>query len=471
VPPFDAGDAMPKTVLVADDEKGIRETLKRLLEYEHYRVLLAEDGLEALKMVESELLDIVLLDIKMPGMDGLEVLARLHQSHPQLPVVIISGHGTIQTAVESTKLGAFDFIEKPIDADRMLLVIRNGLAQAGLLKENISLKQKYEKQTRIVGEHPSMAAILDTLSKVAPTNTRVLIMGENGTGKELVARRIHEMSGRAREAYIEVNCAAIPEELIESELFGHEKGAFTGATSRRIGKFELANGGTIFLDEVGDMSLSAQAKVLRVLQESQFERVGGSETKRVDVRVLAASNKDLMKESQEERFRQDLFYRLNVVPINVPPLRKRITDVPLLCAFFLEQTAEELGQKPKKLSKRALDALMDYSWPGNVRELKNLIERLVILTRNPLIDVADLPPLGPVKKIEERYFDKETYSTFREAIEKDFFLEKLKENNFNVSKTARKLDMQRSNLYKKLEKYDIPYKRRGDEDSEEEESE
>jgi two-component system nitrogen regulation response regulator NtrX len=457
---------MPKTVLVADDEKGIRETLRRLLEYEKYRVILAEDGPQALSIVEKELVDIVLLDIKMPGMDGLEVLSKLHSLYPQLPVVIISGHGTIQTAVESTKLGAFDFIEKPIDADRILLVIRNGLAQANLLRENIFLKRKVEKHTRIVGNHASMQAIMVTLEKVAPTNTRVLIMGENGTGKELVARALHEMSTRAKEAFIEVNCAAIPEELIESELFGHEKGAFTGATSRRIGKFELANGGTIFLDEVGDMSLSAQAKVLRVLQESQFERVGGAETKKVDVRVLAASNKDLLKESQEERFRQDLFYRLNVVPIQVPPLRKRISDIPLLCGYFLEQTAEELGQRPKKLAKKALEALTEYSWPGNVRELKNLIERLVILTQGGSIEVTDLPALGPVKKNEEQYFDKDTYNAFREAVERDFFIEKLKENNYNVSKTARKLDMQRSNLYKKLEKYGISYKKRSDEDLE-----
>jgi len=451
---------MPKTILVADDEKGIRESLKRLLAYENYKVLLAEDGPQTLKMIENEIVDLVLLDIKMPRMDGLEVLARIHESYPQLPVVIISGHGTIQTAVESTKLGAFDFIEKPIDADRILLVIRNGLAQASLLRENVSLREKVQRKTRIIGEHPSMKAVMETLRKVAPTNTRVLIMGENGTGKELVARAIHEMSIRAKEAFIEVNCAAIPEELIESELFGHEKGAFTGATSRRIGKFELANGGTIFLDEVGDMSQSAQAKVLRVLQESQFERVGGTETKRVDVRVLAASNKDLLKESQEGRFRQDLFYRLNVVPIQVPPLRKRLSDIPILCEYFLEQTAEELGQRPKKITKKALDVLMDYSWPGNIRELKNLIERLVILTHDQVIDVSDLPPLGPVKNIEEQYFDKETYNAFKEAVEKDFFIQKLKENNYNVSKTARKLDMQRSNLYKKLEKYGIPYKKK-----------
>jgi two-component system nitrogen regulation response regulator NtrX len=456
---------MPKTILVADDEKGIRETLKRLLEYEKYRVLLAEDGRQALETIANELVDLVLLDIKMPGMDGLEVLSQVHADSPELPVVIISGHGNIQTAVEATKLGAYDFIEKPIDAERILLVIRNGLAQRDLIRENITLRRKIQGKGRIIGEHPSMQAIMETLRKVAPTNTRVLIMGENGTGKELVARAIHEMSPRAPEPFIEVNCAAIPEELIESELFGHEKGAFTGATSRRIGKFELADGGTIFLDEVGDMSLSAQAKVLRVLQESQFERVGGSETKKVDVRVLAASNKDLLKESQAGSFRQDLFYRLNVVPILVPPLRKRISDIPILCEYFLEQTAEELGQKPKKISKKAIDVLMDYSWPGNVRELKNLIERLVILTRDEVIDAGDLPPLGSPRNIEEQYFDKETYNEFREAVERDFFANKLKENNFNVSRTAKKLGMQRSNLYKKLEKYGISYKKRADDEA------
>ncbi len=455
---------MPRTILVADDEKGIRDTLKRLLEYENYNVLLAEDGKRALEMIASEAVDLLLLDIKMPAMDGLEVLSRVHDSHPDLPVVIISGHGTIQTAVEATRLGAFDFIEKPIGADRILLVIRNGLAQGNLLRENITLKKKIQRKTRIIGEHSSMMEIMDTIKRVAPTNSRVLIMGDNGTGKELVARALHELSPRAAEPFIEVNCAAIPEELIESELFGHEKGAFTGATSRRTGKFELADGGTIFLDEVGDMSLSAQAKVLRVLQESQFERVGGSETKKVNVRVLAASNKDLLEESQQGRFRQDLFYRLNVVPVQVPPLRKRLSDIPLISQYFLKQTAEELGQKPKKISGKALDALMDYSWPGNVRELKNLIERLVILTSSQTIEAGDLPVLGPVKSLQEQYFDKDTYNDFRESVEKDFFRGKLKANSYNVSKTARKLGMQRSNLYKKLEKYDIPYKRKSDDD-------
>lgn len=461
---------MAKTILIADDEKGIRESLRRLLEFEKYRVVPAEDGPSTLRILEKEVIDLVLLDIKMPGMDGLEVLSKVHKDQPDLPVVIISGHGTIQTAVEATRLGAFDFIEKPIDADRILLVIRNGLAQRKLLRENISLKQEVQRKTQIVSEHAEMKAIMETLEKVAPTNARVLIMGENGTGKELVARVLHELSPRAKEPFIEVNCAAIPEELIESELFGHEKGSFTGAISRRIGKFELANGGTLFLDEVGDMSLSAQAKVLRVLQESQFERVGGAETKRVDVRVIAATNKDLLKESREGTFREDLFYRLNVVPITIPPLRKRLSDLPLLVEHLLEQASIELGHRQKKISKRAIEALKEHAWPGNVRELKNLIERLVILTQAPMIDVQDLPPMGPVKNLDEIFFERETYVEFRESIEKEFFSRKLSANGFNVSRTARRLGMQRSNLYKKLEKYGIPYKRsREDEDGDNEE--
>jgi two-component system nitrogen regulation response regulator NtrX len=460
---------MPKTILVADDEAGIRDSLRRLLEYEKYRVVVAADGVSALQKAEGEVVDLVLLDIKMPGMDGMEVLSRLHQSRPDVPVVIISGHGTIQTAVEATRLGAYDFLEKPIDADRILLVIRNGLQQGRLLQENTSLKQEIRRKTRIIGEHAEMRAIMETLEKVAPTGARVLLMGENGTGKELVARALHEMSPRVREPFIEVNCAAIPEELIESELFGHEKGAFTGAVARRVGKFQLADGGTLFLDEVGDMSPSAQAKVLRVLQEAQFERVGGTQTMKVDVRVIAASNKNLMEEARGGRFREDLYYRLNVVPITVPPLRRRITDLTLLVDHFLETSAEELGQRPKRLTRRALNVLTEYSWPGNVRELKNLIERLVILTPGGTIDADDLPALSPAGSPEREAFDKETYGEFKDAMEKEFFLQKLKTYGYNVSKTARRLGMQRSNLYKKLEKYGIPHKRsRGDEEGDNE---
>jgi len=457
---------MAKTILIADDEKGIRDSLQRLLEFESYRVLLAEDGPTALGIVGGDSVDLVLLDIKMPGMDGLEVLARLHEAYPELPVVIISGHGTIQTAVEATRLGAFDFIEKPIDADRILVVIRNGLEQRKLLRENTTLKAEFKRQTEFVGEHPAMLAILDTIRKVASTNARVLIMGENGTGKELVARTLHASSPRASEPFIEVNCAAIPEELIESELFGHEKGSFTGAVSRRTGKFELADGGTLFLDEVGDMSLNAQAKVLRVLQESVFERVGGTETMRVDVRVIAATNKDLLAASRDGAFREDLYYRLNVVPVTIPPLRERVSDLPLLVDHFLRQTARELGQPVKKLTKRALDVLREYAWPGNVRELRNLIERVIILTPGRTIDVADLPDMGPAKKSQDGFFDRDTYTGFKDDVEKEFFERKLRLYGYNVSKTARKLGMQRSNLYKKLEKYGIPYKRAKDDETE-----
>jgi len=461
---------MPKTILIADDEPGIRSSLQKLLEFESYRVLLAADGQTALDRLRDRPVDMALIDIKMPGMDGLEVLAQIHQESPGLPVVIVSGHGTIQTAVEATRLGAFDFIEKPIDADRLLLVIRNGLAQRKLQRENVSLRAEFRSQTRIVGQHPEILRILETVKKVASANVRVLIMGENGTGKEMVARALHELSPRADEPFIEVNCAAIPEELIESELFGHERGSFTGAVARRTGKFELADGGTLFLDEVGDMSMNAQAKVLRVLQESVFERVGGTETMKVDVRVIAATNKDLLKASREGGFREDLFYRLNVVPIIVPPLRERASDIPLLVEHFLQLSARELGQSPRKMSKAALDSLREYAWPGNVRELRNLVERLVILSPGQTIEAADLPNMAPAERTDGAYFDLESYADFKDAVEKEFFERKLRFFNHNVSKTARRLGMQRSNLYKKLEKYGIPYKSARDDDPEESEN-
>jgi two-component system nitrogen regulation response regulator NtrX len=461
---------MPKTILIADDEPGIRSSLQKLLEFESYRVVLAEDGVKALDAVRDRVVDLVLLDIKMPGMDGLEVLSQIHRDHPQLPVVIISGHGSIQTALEATRLGAYDFIEKPIDADRILLVIRNGLAQRRLLRENVSLRAEVRQRTRLVGEHPEIQRIMETVRKVAPANVRVLIMGENGTGKEMLARTLHEMSPRADEPFVEVNCAAIPEELIESELFGHERGSFTGAVARRIGKFEMADGGTLFLDEVGDMSLSAQAKVLRVLQESVFERVGGTDTMRVDVRVIAATNKDLLKASREGAFREDLYYRLNVVPMTVPPLRERASDIPLLVESFLRQTAGELGQAPKKVSRAAMDRLREYAWPGNVRELKNLVERLVILSAGPTIEASDLPEFAPAERAEGRFFDIDTYPEFKDATEKEFFERKLRLYSHNVSKTARRLGMQRSNLYKKLEKYGIPYKSSHEDEGEEAEN-
>jgi two-component system nitrogen regulation response regulator NtrX len=457
---------MSKRVLIVDDEESVRNSLEKLLAYEKYMTFSAPDGETALEVVGSERVDIVLLDIKMPGMDGIDVLQRMREMRSDMPVVIISGHGTIATAVEATKLGAFDFLEKPIDMDRLLLTVRNGITQGELARQNVRLREQAKISTDIVGQHPEILAILDTIERVAPTNARVLIMGENGTGKELIARKLHELSKRAAEPFVEVNCAAIPEELIESALFGHEKGSFTGAVSQRIGKFEVADGGTLFLDEVGDMSLSAQAKVLRVLQESTFERVGGTETKKVNVRVIAATNKDLLEAAAKGKFREDLYYRLNVVPIKIPPLRERRSDIELLISYFLDLVAEQLGRPPKRLSRNAVEQLVDYSWPGNVRELGNLIERLCILVPGDVIDREDLPPLELTREEDMRKdpFGFRTYQEFKDFTEREFLVKKLHENGGNVSKTARQLGMQRSNLYKKLEKYEIEFRKSSTQD-------
>ena len=459
---------MSKRVLIVDDEQSIRSSLEKLLSYEKYKTYTAADGRSGLETIAGQRIDIVLLDIKMPGMDGLEVLQKIREMRSDLPVVIISGHGTIATAVEATKLGAFDFIEKPIDLERLLLTIRNGIKQGELARQNLQLKERAGVKTRIIGEHPTIMAIMETIRRVAPTNARVLIMGENGSGKELVARKLHELSNRSGEPFIEVNCAAIPEDLIESELFGHEKGSFTGAISQRIGKFELADGGTLFLDEVGDMSLSAQAKVLRVLQESVFERVGGTETKRVDVRVIAATNKDLLDQAGKGNFREDLYYRLNVVPIRIPPLRDRRSDIKILTDFFLEEVSTDLGIQSKKLSPKALEKMMDYSWPGNIRELRNLIERLCILAGGSVIEREDLPPLELVREQDmlKDPFVLKSYQEFKDFTEREFLVKKLRENNGNVSRTARQLGMQRSNLYKKLEKFGIDTKHLNDRSTE-----
>ncbi|MBD3179679.1 MAG: response regulator [Candidatus Latescibacteria bacterium] len=449
---------MSRRVLIVDDEKSIRDSLKKLLSYEDYRVFTAPEGNAAIKTVRTERVDLVLLDIKMPGMDGIEVLEELKKIEPHLPVIIISGHGNIETAVKATKLGAYDFIEKPIDLDRVLLAVRNGIRQGRLARQNVRLKKKMEDRTRIIGEHPSIEKIMEIIRQVAPTSARVLITGENGTGKELVARKIHELSDRAQESFIEVNCAAIPEELIESELFGHEKGAFTGATGQRIGKFELADEGTLFLDEVGDMSLSAQAKVLRVLQESVLERVGGSRQISVDVRVIAASNKNLEEEIEKGRFRKDLFFRLNVVPVEVIPLRERVSDIPVLASYFLSRITGELGLEEKTISAPLMEEMKSYHWPGNVRELRNVIERICILSRDDEIGLSDIPSLEGPDQVGEDPFRVDDYNQFKELVEKKFFMRKLRENEGNVSKTARKLGMQRSNLYNKLNKYEIDYR-------------
>ena len=445
-------------ILIVDDEENIRKSLKMILEYEGYTFLEAEDGEQGLDIVEETVgLDLILLDVKLPGKDGLEVLAEVRKRPYSPEVIMISGHGTIQTAVEATKLGAFDFLEKPLHRDRVLLSIRNALSQSELRQECLDLRKKAEKKYELMGNHPLMKNLWKNILKTAPTNATILISGESGTGKELIARAMHAHSLRAKEKFVQVNCAAIPEELIESELFGHEKGAFTGATERKTGKFEQADEGTIFLDEVGDMSLKTQSKVLRVLEEGEVQKVGSSKINKVDVRVIAATNKDLPKEIKEGNFRDDLYFRLNVVPLYSPPLREKKEDIPLLIEYFSKIFAEENNFKVKKFSDDAIKAMMKYPWKGNVRELKNLVERLIIMAESDVIDRKGLP-----EKIREEihiHLPKEekikSLKEFREVAEKNFILAKLEENNWNISQTAREIDTPRSNLYKKLEQYGI----------------
>lgn len=366
-------------ILVIDDERSIRNTLKDILEFEKYKVEVAEDGFKALELIKTTDYDVILCDIKMPGMDGIEVLQKIEELKPDTPVVMISGHGNIDTAVESIKKGAFDFIEKPLDLNRLLITLRNAMDKSTLLTETKVLRKKVSKRFEMVGSSPSIQKVLDMVDRVAPTDARVLITGSNGTGKELVARRLHEKSNRSEGPFVEVNCAAIPSELIESELFGHEKGAFTSAVKQRKGKFEQATGGTIFLDEIGDMSLSAQAKVLRVLQESVITRVGGDAQIKVDVRVIAATNKNLSKEIENNAFREDLYHRLSVILVHVPDLNDRLEDIPLLSNYFIEQICTEYGIPQKSIDEGAIAELQNIRWTGNIREFRNVIERLIIL--------------------------------------------------------------------------------------------
>lgn len=366
-------------ILVIDDERSIRNTLKDILEFEKYKVDVAEDGFKALELIKTTDFDVILCDIKMPGMDGIEVLQKIEELKPDTPVVMISGHGNIDTAVESIKKGAFDFIEKPLDLNRLLITLRNAMDKSTLITETKVLRKKVNKRFDMVGSSPSIQKVLDMVDRVAPTDARVLITGSNGTGKELVARRLHEKSNRAEGPFVEVNCAAIPSELIESELFGHEKGAFTSAVKQRKGKFEQATGGTIFLDEIGDMSLSAQAKVLRALQESVITRVGGDSQIKVDVRVIAATNKNLSKEIENNAFREDLYHRLSVILIHVPDLNERLEDIPLLTNYFIEQICVEYGMPQKTINEDAIAELQNIRWTGNIREFRNVIERLIIL--------------------------------------------------------------------------------------------
>jgi two-component system, NtrC family, nitrogen regulation response regulator NtrX len=457
---------MPKSrILVIDDESAIRDSLKMTLEYEGYEFVGAATGQEGLALVEREAPDLVLLDVKMPGMDGIEVLERLRSMNDALPVVVVSGHGTISTAVEATKKGAFDFIEKPFASERVLVILRNALAQRQLHDENRTLKKAVEVRHQMIGGSASLKTVMAAVGRAAPTNATVLIQGESGVGKELVARTIHRNSLRSRERFVQVNCAAIPEELIESELFGHEKGSFTGATEKQVGKFEQADRGTIFLDEVGDMSQKTQAKVLRVLQEGEVERLGSARTIKVDVRVIAATNKELEEEIEKGRFREDLYFRLAVIPIYVPPLRERPDDVPPLVRHYMDYFSRENNVRPKRMSPAAIEALQRYRWKGNIRELRNTVERLIIMTSGDTIDLADLPDtlrspaavsgLAGPKAANGEAVRAGTLREFKDTAERAYLVGRLRENGWNISKTAEVIDTPRSNLYKKLEQYQI----------------
>ena len=453
---------MYKTILVVDDEESICQSLQGILSDEGYEVRSVGSGEEALKAVEEDPPDLVLLDIWLPGMDGLEALKIIKTETPQVPVIMMSGHGTIETAVKATKLGAFDFIEKPISLEKVVLLVNHALDLVRLEEENKFLKQKVTSAFELIGQSKTIIELKEMIRIVAPTNAWILIMGENGTGKELVARSIHYQSKRAKRPFIEVNCAAIPEELIESELFGHEKGSFTGATAKKRGKFELAHEGTLFLDEVADMSLKAQAKILRILQEKKFERVGGNKFIDTDVRVLAATNKDLEKEMETERFRQDLYYRLNVIPLTIAPLRDRKEDIPILAAQFVKDFCAKEGVEPKAIAPDAIEVFMEHSWPGNVRELKNIMERLVIMTQGDTIRADDIPPLSKEEQPEEAMDTIFMHNSYRKAkmeFEKKFIMKKLQENEGNISKTADSIGLERSNLHRKIKTHSLESKK------------
>jgi two-component system nitrogen regulation response regulator NtrX len=439
-------------VLVVDDEEGIRESLSGIFEDEGYAILTSNSGEEALELIKEQSPDLVFLDIWLPGIDGIKTLEEIKAIKPDLPVIMISGHGNIELAVKATRIGAYDFLEKPLSLERVLLVAKRAFEKQILEIENKALKKDLIKKYRLIGNSPKMELLKEQINMAAQSNSRVLIMGESGSGKELVARLLHENSKSAGNPFIEVNCAAIPQELIESELFGHEKGSFTGAFESKKGKFELADNGTLFLDEVGDMSPSAQSKVLRIIETQEFQRVGGSKNIKVDVRIIAATNKDLKEEVKKGNFREDLLYRLNVIPIVVPPLRERKEDIPLLVEHFLESLAAEYGKKPKKIAPEALKMLEAHDWPGNIRELRNVIERLVIMTPSDTITSKNLVITEPTR---QDYLSYKTLKEARDAFEKDLITKRLEENNWNISKTAEILQVERSNLHKKIKAYDI----------------
>ncbi len=460
---------MSESILIVDDEPGILNSLGKILEDESYQVSVAKSGAEALKLIAADPPDVVLLDIWMPEMDGLETLKRAKEQLPKLLVVMMSGHGSIETAVKAIKLGAYDYIEKPLSLENVTLRVRHALDQRRLEEENLNLRTKVERRFELVGSSPAMQRLRKLIATAGPTSGRVLISGENGTGKELVARGIHQQSPRRDRPCIAVNCAAIPETLIESELFGHERGAFSGAMAQKRGQFELADGGTLFLDEIGDMSLSTQAKVLRALQEQQFHRVGGNRVIKVDVRVIAASNKNLAKEIEAGTFRDDLFYRLNVLPIEVPPLRARQADIPELVSHFIRLHVEDQGLKPKEFSLDGMDALQQYDWPGNIRELRNLIERLMIMVPGQVVSASHVatflqskfPLSGGVPAASGIFKQYDSLRDARNAFEKDYITQKLRENNGNVSRTADDLKIERSHLHRKIKLLGIELRTEG----------
>ena len=450
---------MARTILIIDDEASIIQSLEGILADEAFEVVGATGGVEGISKIEEEMPDLVLLDIWLPDIDGIETLDRIKKAYPHLQVVMMSGHGTIETAVKATKMGAYDFIEKPLSLEKVLLSVNNALDYYKLEEEISLYKEKEKTKSSITGNSKQIQELKEQIKIVAPTNAWVLISGENGTGKELVAHTIHQLSKRSHKPMVEVNCAAIPEELIESELFGHEKGAFTGAATMKKGKFDLAHEGSLFLDEIGDMSLKAQSKTLRILQEQRFERVGGARTIHVDVRVIAATNKDLEAEIEKGTFRDDLYFRLNVIPIRVPPLRERVEDIPALVGEFQKEAALRTNLDEKAISEDAIELLRKYPWPGNVRELKNLVERLMIMTPDSVIGAGDIPP--PFNRAGDRKDDFEMTlktSSFKDAksqFEKAYIAKKLKEYNGNVSQTAEAIGIERSNLHKKIKAYGL----------------
>ncbi len=445
-------------ILVVDDEAPIRETLKEILEYEDFEVSLADNGEKAWSLIQKNDFDVILCDVKMPGIDGMELLEKVQAFRPDIPMVMISGHGNVEMAIDSTKKGAYDFITKPPDLNRLLITLRNAIDRNNLVTETKVLKRKVAKTFDIIGETPAISKIKETIEKVAPTEARVLITGENGTGKELVARWVHERSTRASQNLIEVNCASIPTELIESELFGHEKGSFTSAIKQRIGKFEQAHGGTLFLDEIGDMSMAAQAKVLRAIQEGKITRVGGDKEIKVDVRIVAATNKNLLEEIEKGNFRMDLYHRLSVILIHVPTLNERAEDIPMIADKFLAEICSENGMSTKKFTADGYRALQDVNWTGNIRELRNVIERLVILCDENITGDDVFMYSNPAQRGSDPFGVVDEYKTlqdFRDFAEKVFIERKLVQNAWNVAKTAIEIDIQRSHLYNKIEKYSL----------------